>query len=188
MKRINLLYIHLLCVKHKRIEASKKGLRKIDINLYNKDNMGEEIQKHSVLGAVFLVFERGNSILVAKRKNTGYHDNEYSVPAAALNDGEPASGAAIREAYEEVGIKLRLSEIRLAHVMHRANPNGEDHIDFYFMVENFAGEGINRKPARSEDLRWVKWNALPANTIPEVRAALEYIKQGKIYSEYNFIG
>jgi ADP-ribose pyrophosphatase YjhB (NUDIX family) len=103
-------------------------------------------------------------------------------------DGEPASGAAIRMAEEEVGIKLRLAELRLAHVMHRSgNTTNEDHIDFYFFVMNFPGEVVNRHAQVWDDWKWIRWNALPPNTIPQVRYALECIKTDKVYSEFNFI-
>ena len=85
-----------------------------------------------VRAAVYLVFERGDEILLSHRKNSGYHDGEYGVPTGHIIDGEPASGAAIRKAREEVGLKLRLSDILLAHVMHRSSKSDKtaDYIVF----------------------------------------------------------
>lgn len=143
----------------------------------------------TVRAAVYLVFEKGDKILISHRINSGYHDNEYGVPTGHVEDGEPASGAAIRKAYEEVGIRLRMSEIRLAHVMHRSSGSDKtnDYIDFYFLVLNFPGEAINRIPDQCDELKWVKWNQLPPNTVPEVREAIEHIKEDKVYSEFDFL-
>ena len=123
------------------------------------------------------------------RANSGYHDGEYGVPTGHIKDGEPASGAAIRKAYEEVGVHLRMSEIRLVHVMHRSSGSDKtsDYIDFYFLVLNFAGEPKNRIPEQCTELRWVEWNMLPPLTVPEVREAIEHIKEDKIYSEFDFL-
>lgn len=145
--------------------------------------------QQNVRAAVYLVFEKGDKILLSHRINSGYHDGEYGVPTGHIEDGEPASGAAIRKALEEVGIGLRMSELRLAHVMHRSSMSDKtaDYIDFYFLVVNFAGEAQNKIPEQCNELKWVKWNALPPNTVPEVRYALECIKQNKVYSEFDFL-
>lgn len=137
--------------------------------------------------AVYLVLERGDKVLLSHRINSGYHDGEYGVPTGHIEDGEPASGAAIRKAREEVGVSIRMSELRLAHVMHRQSPNTPDYIDFYFLVLNFPGEVINKIPTQCDEIKWVKWNALPKNTVPEVRFALQCIKEDKIYSEFDFL-
>ena len=137
--------------------------------------------------AVYLLFERGDKVLMSHRINSGYHDNEFGLPTGHIEDGEPASGAAIRKAKEEVGIDVHMSELRLVHVMHRSSSNTPDYIDFYFLLLNFPGEIKNKIPDQCDELRWVKWNQLPENTVPEVRFALESIKNDKIYSEYDFL-
>lgn len=145
--------------------------------------------KNMVRAAVYIVFERGDRVLVSHRVNSGYHDGEYGLPTGHINEGEPASGAAIRKAREEVGIELRLKDLRLVHVMHRSS-NSEatpDYIDFYFLAMNFGGEPRNMIPEQCDELRWVRWNALPVNTVPEVRRALELIEQDEIYSEFEFL-
>ena len=145
--------------------------------------------KDMVRAAVYLVFERGDKVLLSHRINSGYHDGEYGLPTGHINEGEPASGAAIRKAREEVGVDLRLNDLRLVHVMHRSsnNPTIPDYIDFYFLAMNFAGEARNYVPDQCDELKWVKWNALPMNTVPEVRRALELIEQDEIYSEFEFL-
>lgn len=144
---------------------------------------------HNVRAAVYLVFQKGDKILISHRINSGYHDGEYGVPTGHIADGEPASGAAIRKALEETGIKLRMSELRLAHVMHRSSGSDKtaDYIDFYFIVLNFPGEPVNKIPQKCDELKWVRWNQLPVNTVPEVRYALEEIQEDKIYSEFDFL-
>jgi hypothetical protein len=82
-----------------------------------------------------------------------------------------------------------MSELSLAHVMHRSSNEDKtaDYIDFYFLVVNFPGEAINKIPSKCDELRWVRWNELPTNTVPEVRFALECIQRNKVYSEFDFL-
>ena len=55
---------------------------------------------------VHLFFIRENDILIARRRNTGYRDGEYSIPAGHLDGDETVVSAGIREAREEVGVEL----------------------------------------------------------------------------------
>lgn len=148
------------------------------------------VNHSSMRAGVYLVFERAGKILIDRHTHTGYRDGEFGLPGGHIEAGEPASGAAIRLAQEQVGIKLRLAELRLAHVMHRSSSSGTntDNIDFYFLVLNFPGEAKDVMADKFDTMEWVAWNALPPNTIAEVRYALECIKQDKIYSEFDFIG
>ncbi len=142
-----------------------------------------------IRAGVYLIFERGDKILVTRHVHTGYRDGEFGLPGGHIAPGEPASGAAIREARQQIGLRLRLAGLRLAHVMHRSSKSGtkHDNIDFYFAVINFPGEAADKMPEMFDHLEWVGWEGLPPNTIPEVRYALECIKQDKIYSEFDFL-
>lgn len=148
-----------------------------------------EKDRQNVRAAVYLVFENGGRILMSHRINSGYHDGEYGLPTGHIAEDEPASGAAIRKAQEEVGIKLRMSELRLVHVMHRSSNSDKsaNYIDFYFLVMNFPGEPVNKIPGKCDELKWVKWDELPTKTVPEVRYALQEIREDRIYSEFDFL-
>ena len=47
-------------------------------------------------------------ILLALRKNTGYNDGEYELPGGHVDEGEDLMNAMIREAEEELKIKLKI--------------------------------------------------------------------------------
>lgn len=149
--------------------------------------MGTEKQK--VRAGVYLVFERGKKILLVRHAHTGYRDGEYGLPGGHIPAGEPASSTTIREARELLGLQLRMSELSLAHVMHRSEASGTptDNIDFYFLVENFPGEPVDKAPQKYGEVRWAAWDDLPENTIPEVRYAVQCIRQDKVYSEFDFM-
>lgn len=154
-----------------------------------KADDGAKPPRTTMRAGVYLVFERAGKILIDRHTHTGYRDGEFGLPGGHIDSGEPASGAAIRIANEQVGLRLRLAELRLAHVMHRSGKSGTntDNIDFYFLVLNFPGEAKDTMPQKFDSMEWVTWNALPPNTIAEVRYALECIKEDKIYSEFDFI-
>ena len=133
---------------------------------------------------VHLFFFRENQILLSRRFNTGFRDGEYSVPAGHLDGNETVIAAGIREAEEEVGIKLEAGDMVFSSVMHRLED--DERVDFFIHVHKWLGEPFNAEPDKCDDLRWVDINQLPANTVPYVRQALQNHLSGLHFDEYGF--
>jgi 8-oxo-dGTP diphosphatase len=133
---------------------------------------------------VHLFFFRGSQVLLIRRFNTGYADGQYSVPAGHLDGGETVIAAARREAMEEVGVGIDPQDIEFSSVMHRLN--GEERVDFFVKIRDWAGEPANTEPEKCDDLRWVDVNDLPANTIPYIRQALGNHFQENKFDEFGW--
>ena len=133
---------------------------------------------------VHLLFFRGDQILIARRRNTGYRDGEYSVPAGHLDGGETVVSAGIREAREEVGLDLNASDLEFAGVMHRLED--DERVDFFLLVRAWSGEPVNNEPEKCDDLRWVNVAALPQNTVPYVRRAVANHLSKRIFDEFGW--
>lgn len=133
---------------------------------------------------VHLFFFRGDEILLLRRFNTGYRDGEYSVPAGHLDGGETVMAAAAREAAEEVGVRIEAQHLIFSSVMHRNE--GDERIDFFVHVQRWTGEPFNAELNKCDDLRWVDVNALPANSVPYVRRAIEDHRNGIRFDEFGW--
>jgi len=134
--------------------------------------------------AVHMLFFRDQEVLLLRRYNTGYEDGNYSLVAGHLDAGETVTQAAIREAGEEAGVKLRPDDLRVAHVMNRKS--NDERIDFFIEVKQWEGVISNREPEKCDQLAWFPLKALPDNMIPYVRTALERCQQGLYYSEFGW--
>jgi 8-oxo-dGTP diphosphatase len=133
---------------------------------------------------VHLFFFRGEEVLLSRRLNTGYRDGEYSVPAGHLDGGETVFAAALREAQEEVGLQLDAQEVQFCGVMHRIED--DERVDFFVRVRSWNGEPFNNEPAKCDDLRWVRLDSLPSNTVPYVRQALQNFERGQVFDEFGW--
>jgi len=139
---------------------------------------------YTVVPSSYLLFRDGEKILLSKRKNTGYRDGQYSLPAGHIEEGEYALEAAAREAKEETGVDIAQEDLVLAHVMYRICA---DHVraDYFFEVKKYSGDITNPEPEKCDGLDWYPLLNLPDNTVLYIRAALESYASGQIYSEFN---
>jgi 8-oxo-dGTP pyrophosphatase MutT (NUDIX family) len=134
--------------------------------------------------AVHLFLNCDRNVLLLRRANTGYEDGNYSVPAGHLDGGEEVVAAAIREAHEEIGIVLAPSAASIVGVMHRRSD--VESIDFFLVASTWTGEIINAEPHKCDELAWYPLDALPANTIPYVRRALDNYRRGIWFDSYGW--
>lgn len=130
---------------------------------------------------VHVVFFRRGDVLLLRRFNTGYEDGNYSVPAGHLEGEETVVQAAIREVREEIGVELAQDEVTVAGTMHRKS--GDERVDFFVIASSWTGEPSNCEPEKCDELRWYARDALPANTIPYIRRALQNCSSGRLWFE-----
>jgi 8-oxo-dGTP diphosphatase len=134
--------------------------------------------------AVHLFFLRADRVLLLRRFNTGWEDGNYSVPAGHVDAGETVTQAAIREAREEIGVRLEPQDVEVVHVMHRKSE--DERIDFFLLARRWAGEIANQEPGKCDDLAWYPMASLPGNMIPYVRQALHNYQNGLLFSEFGW--
>lgn len=139
------------------------------------------VDRFKMIASGYVFFIRDGNVLLSKRKNTGYMDGWYSVPAGHIENNESLISGTIREIDEETGVHLTEKQIRLVHVMHRK----EDDIrmDFFFVADAWVGDPVNAEPEKCEDLQWFPIEQLPENTIPYIRIAIEHMQKKIFYSE-----
>ncbi len=125
-----------------------------------------------------------NSVLFGRRRNTGYEDGAYHLPAGHLEAGESVVTALIREAKEEIGIAIRPEAVEFAHVMHNSSSGGR--AAFFFTVREWDGEPENREPEKCGELAWFPFDALPGHMIAYCHTALECIAAGQPFSIYGW--
>ena len=136
--------------------------------------------------ACFVVLRKGSKVGFVLRKNTGWMDGFYGLPAGKVEKGESYSAGAVREAKEEAGIVIDVSDLIYTHTMHRHSSNEMDWVDVYFEATKWEGEPHNAEPEKAEEFAWLDMNNLPDNVVPPFQAALEAIQRGEKYSEYGW--
>src|SRR5262245_42415870 len=104
--------------------------------------------------SVFVVVRRASEVLLLRRAGTGWKDGCYSLPAGALDGGEPLPVAAARELREETGLEAAPADLRLAHLLHchGGDGGGGEWLGAFFVAERWAGEPRLMEPHKHDAL------------------------------------
>lgn len=141
--------------------------------------------------ACFVVMkDKDGKIAMVLRKNTGWMDGYYGLPAGKVEYGETYLEAAIREAKEEAGVDIKPKDLKFVHIVHRHGENGDlfmDWVDVYFEAAVWSGEPHNAEEDKSERLDWVDIKKDADKIVPPQADALKKIVSGEPYSEYGWV-
>ncbi len=143
--------------------------------------------RHKVIPAVYILFRKDNQVLLLKRKNNGYRDGYFSLPAGHLDGGESAIAAAAREAKEEVGVDVLPKQLHLVHTQHRVAESGDhERISLYFEIRTWQGEPKNTEPEKCSELLWADLDKLPPKLVPELGHFFRHLAQKNPYGHFGF--
>jgi 8-oxo-dGTP diphosphatase len=139
-------------------------------------------KRFTLRAAAYLILVKDEKILLSRRFNTGWRNGDYSLIAGHLDPEESIRTTMYREAKEEAGITIQLSDLRFVHVMQHYDD--AEYFDFYFTAQEWDGEPTNCEPEKCDDMRWFPLDALPENLVPNVRQAVAAYIRGEYYSEF----
>ena len=135
--------------------------------------------------SVHLILLNNSCILLQKRKDTGYADNLYGLPAGKINPNESATQAMIREAKEELGIHLKVEWLELGSIVHGRDDQREG-VAFFFKASKYEGVIENKEPDKCACLKFFDLNSLPSDFIPYMKTGIENTLKGVFFSEFGW--
>lgn len=139
-----------------------------------------------LLGASYIVLQKGDEVLLQRRYQTGWMDGFYSLPAGHTEKDESFTETLTREIKEEIGITPIKEATRITHLSHRYAAPDYQIVDAFFACTEWQGEPIICEPDKADELLWCNITDLPDNTVPYIKTALQYIHEGILFSEYGW--
>ncbi|OLT16930.1 hypothetical protein BJF79_48660 [Actinomadura sp. CNU-125] len=137
-----------------------------------------------------LLQRQDGQVLMLRRYNTGYADGWLCPPAGRIEPGEDVLAAAIREATEETGVRLRREDAQFSHVMHRTSATlpGQCHAvsDYWFCFRRWEGEPHAAEPDKASEAVWINPERPPDDVIPHCALALTAITRGEAFSVHGW--
>jgi len=143
-------------------------------------------ERFKLMPTVGIILRKENKILLIKRKNTGWNDGRHAYVGGDVDGGETVTQAAVREAQEELGIKLDKNNLKLIHVLHRKDKIYFESIDFVFEATEWQGQPTNMEPDKCDGFEWFEIDNLPESIVKCLKHVLDEVKKNKFYSEYGW--
>lgn len=129
------------------------------------------------VGVGGMLISRKRKILLLRR-NKEPEAGRWSIPGGAIEYGEKAEDALIREMREETGIKCGIS-LFLGFCNYILPDMHKHWISLFFIVENIDVECIpvNMEPDKHSDMRWFELDDLPVELTNNTRKAIAMYKK-----------
>lgn len=141
-------------------------------------------QRFAAVVDLHLFLIKKDKILLLKRVNTGYMDGFYHVPAGHLDGSERLIDGLIREANEELGIKILEKDAELVHIMH--NKSNNERLGLFFEVKNWEGKVKNIEPEKHDEVDWFNLDNLPKNIVPYAKVAIDNYRKEVLLSHFGW--
>ncbi|MFB6245400.1 MAG: NUDIX domain-containing protein [Candidatus Nanohaloarchaea archaeon] len=138
-------------------------------------------EDHTPYTAAYLILEKNEKILLQRRKNTGFKDDMFSLPAGHVEKNETFRETMVREAREEIGIEIEEDDLEHVYTMHRID--GRPYVDVYFRSTEWRDNVSNEEPEKCSELRWERPEELPEKTIGFVKEVIKNRSSEHFYSE-----
>jgi 8-oxo-dGTP pyrophosphatase MutT (NUDIX family) len=140
--------------------------------------------RFQVVPAAYVVLQRSGQVLLQLRSGTGYRDGHWACAAAGhVEAGESVVEAAVREAREEIDVRIAPADLVPLCAMHRTHGNGravDERVDFFFTCTRFEGSPRLLEQHKSAGLDWFDLAALPDPVVPHERRVLDLLQTGQV--------
>ncbi|WP_427921082.1 NUDIX domain-containing protein [Streptomyces sp. cg40] len=123
----------------------------------------------TLLVAAVIVHDRaeGRVVLIQRGEQAKFARGMWDLPVGKNEPGEPVTGTAVRELYEETGLVVAPESLKVVHLVHAARGVDAPHgfLTVVFVADKWSGEPENREPAKHAQVRWVQVDAVPAEFV-----------------------
>lgn len=133
---------------------------------------------------------KNQKILLLRRADwTPLWPGYWHCPTGKMEENESPLQTAIRETYEEIGLKVNpsLATVVAVNAPYFKNPGLRwKDLSLFFVAKDFKGEPINKEPRLHDAMDWFDLNQLPEPIIPVVKYGIEQYARGDAYGEFGY--
>jgi 8-oxo-dGTP diphosphatase len=134
--------------------------------------------------SIVLLLNRENKVLLLHRSATNSMPGHYGLVGGKVEFGEKPQDAVIREAHEEVGIRLRPEDLVFKNVYYGTTTIGQCNcVVFTYQARSWQGTPENREPEKHASMNWWPLDTLPQPLLRIHQPIIEAYKNNIPYLE-----
>jgi ADP-ribose pyrophosphatase YjhB (NUDIX family) len=126
-----------------------------------------------------LLLENNKKLLFLEQ--TSQNGGRYSLIGGKVETKEFAISTLVREAFEEAGIEIQESNLRLVHVL-QEQKNKKTQIVLYFKAKRWTGDLKSTELKKFKEIGWFSYLNLPENLNPITRRVIERVYEGESFT------
>ena len=118
------------------------------------------------IGGVGTVLIKDGKVLLIKRASEP-DKGMWSIPGGLIEYGETAEDAAIREVFEETGLKVE--KVQFVDAVTKVIYDEEEKVEYHFSIFDFKTDSFEGQVEASDDAeeaKWVKFEDVPKYPMP----------------------
>ncbi len=146
------------------------------------------MHRFSLVPAAYLLLRRNvagrREVLLQFRKGTGFMDEHWACGAAGHVEAEESVfDAAVREAAEELDVRVDVRDLMPLIVVHRRHEDDDpvnQRVDFFFAADRWEGTPRTVEPDKSATLAWFALDDLPSPVVPHELRVLNGLASGHL--------
>ncbi|NEA06633.1 NUDIX domain-containing protein [Streptomyces sp. SID10692] len=141
------------------------------------------LESMTLLVAAVIVHDKATNrvVLLQRSENAKFAQGMWDLPVGKSEPGEPITETAVRELYEETGLKVKPESLKVAHIIHGAwgveAPNG--FLTVVFAAHEWTGAPENREPRKHSQVRWVDASDIPEAFVETTASSLHGYLSGR---------
>jgi 8-oxo-dGTP diphosphatase len=135
--------------------------------------------KSQVCPSVNVFVIDGSKVLLGRRVNTGWMDGFLCPFGGHVEAHESPTAAILREIQEELGVKVKASDLEFVCVAAR-NTAPTEYAAYEFAIKNKNYHFVNAEPEKCSELVWADMHNLPDDMVEDFR---QVINQGILDSQ-----
>lgn len=117
----------------------------------------------------------------AQKASSDLHgEGTWTMPGGKLDFHEILIDGAIREVFEEIGVKVNLDKLKIISVTDEIVPDNH-YVTIGFLCENLDGEPKIMEPEEITEWRWYNLDNLPERVFPPSAKMIKAFLNNKIY-------
>ncbi|MFI5758109.1 NUDIX domain-containing protein [Streptomyces sp. NPDC051569] len=118
-----------------------------------------------------VILRDGDKVLFSQRGGP-YGYGRWHMPSGKLDQKESLPAGAARELFEETGITVDPTDLRMVQVVHHRQDDEVERIGFFFEAVEWEGNPVNKEPEKCLALTWFTVHELPDDIIEYPQAGL----------------